>query len=271
VNILDRILEVKRDEIAVAKARLPHPEPRGPVRDFIAALRNKRPAVIAEVKKASPSRGVLRADFDPAAIARSYEKGGAACMSVLTDKEFFQGDAEHLRAARAACSLPVLRKDFIIDPWQVQESRMLGADCILLIVACLSRSQMLELEGAADELGMAVLVEIHDAAELELAAALKTPLIGINNRNLKTFETKLETTIDLLPRVPAGRIVVTESGILKPVDVARLRAYGVETFLVGEAFMRSKNPGEALHELFFAAAQQERGVGNSQRGRPNTP
>jgi len=271
VNVLDRILEVKRAEIAAAKKRAPTPKTGGPVRDFVAALRHQRPAVIAEIKKASPSRGVLRASFDPAAIARSYEKCGAACMSVLTDKEFFQGDAEHLKAARAACGLPALRKDFVIDPWQVEESRALGADCILLIAACLSRSQMLELESAARELGMAVLVEVHDAAELERASALDTPLIGINNRNLKTFETHLETTIDLLPRVPEGRIVVTESGILTPEDVARMRGHGVETFLVGEAFMRAADPGEALRGLFFAAAQQKTGVGNSQRGPSNNP
>jgi indole-3-glycerol phosphate synthase len=178
-------------------------------------------------------------------------------MSVLTDKQFFQGDAEHLKAARAACTLPALRKDFVIDPWQVQESRALGADCILLIAACLSRSQMLELESAARELGMAVLVEVHDAAELEQASALKTPLVGINNRNLKTFETKLDTTIELLPHVPKGRIVVTESGILTPADVARMRGHGVETFLVGEAFMRAADPGDALQRLFFAAVQQK--------------
>ena len=275
MNVLDRILEVKRAEVAAAKARLPHPESQGPVRDFVAALRNKRPAVIAEIKKASPSRGVLRADFDPASIAKSYERRGAACMSVLTDKQFFQGDVEHLKAARAACTLPALRKDFVIDPWQVHESRMLGADCILLIAGCLSKKELIELESVALELGMAVLVEVHDAEELERALALKTPLLGINNRNLKTFETHLETTIDLLPRVPAGRIVVTESGIQQPADVARLRGHGVETFLVGEAFMRARDPGEALHELFFAAVQQtqspERGVGNPQRGRPNTP
>jgi indole-3-glycerol phosphate synthase len=257
VNVLDRILEVKRREIAAAKASLPNPKPSGPVRDFVAALRNKRPAVIAEIKKASPSRGVLRADFDPAAIAKSYEKTGAACMSVLTDKEFFQGSAEHLKAARAACALPALRKDFVIDPWQVHESRMLGADCILLIAACLSREEMLELESIAHSLGMAVLVEVHDGDELEKAAALKTPLLGINNRNLKTFETKLETTIDLLPRVPKGRIVVTESGILAPENVARMRGHGVETFLVGEAFMRAPDPGGALRALFFAAVQQK--------------
>src|SRR6185503_14555091 len=234
-----------------AKARLPNPKGGGAVRDFVAALRHKRPAVIAEIKKASPSRGVLRADFDPAKIARSYEKSGAACMSVLTDREFFQGAAEYLKAARAACGLPALRKDFVIDPWQVHESRMLGADCILLIAACLSREEMLELERVAHSLGMAVLVEVHDGAELEKTAALKTPLLGINNRNLKTFETRLETTIDLLPRVPKGRIVVTESGILAPADVARMRGHGVETFLVGEAFMRADDPGAALRALFF--------------------
>lgn len=256
MNVLDRILEVKRREVAAAKERNPDPQPGGPVRDFIAALRNHRPAVIAEIKKASPSRGVLRADFDPAAIARSYEKSGAACVSVLTDKEFFQGQAEHLRAARAACALPALRKDFVIDPWQVRESRMLGADCILLIAACLSREEMLGLERIAHSLGMAVLVEVHDAEELEKASVLSTPLLGINNRNLKTFETRLETTLDLLPRVSKGRIVVTESGILAPEHVARMLGHGVETFLVGEAFMRSAEPGAALRELFFSAAQQ---------------
>jgi len=251
VNVLDRILEVKRREISVAKARLPDPRGEGPVRDFVAALRKRQPAVIAEIKKASPSRGVLRSAFDPAAIARSYERSGAACMSVLTDKEFFQGSADDLKVARAACGLPALRKDFVIDPWQVRESRALGADCILLIAACLSRAEMLELEKVAHSLGMAVLVEVHDGDELEKAAALKTPLLGINNRNLKTFETKLETTIDLLPRVPEGRIVVTESGILAPADVAKMRGHGVETFLVGEAFMRADDPGAALRALFF--------------------
>ena len=254
MNVLDRILEVKRREVAAAKARLPDPKGEGPVRDFVAALRKRRPAVIAEIKKASPSRGVLRANFDPAAIARSYEKAGAACMSVLTDKEFFQGAPEHLRAARAACDLPALRKDFVIDPWQVFESRMLGADCILLIAACLSGREMLELERTAHSLGMAVLVEVHDAEELEKASALKTPLIGVNNRNLRTFETRLETTIDLLPRIPKGRIVVTESGILAPADVAKMRSHGVETFLVGEALMRAPDPGEALASLFATNA-----------------
>jgi indole-3-glycerol phosphate synthase len=254
VTILDRILEVKRAEVAASKKlkrdfrqevqAAPAP------RDFVGALRAKRPAVIAEVKRASPSKGVLREDFDPAAIARSYEKGGAACMSVLTDREFLQGAPEHLGLARAACRLPVLRKDFVIDPYQVAESRALGADCILLIVACLEDRPMRELEARAHQLGMAVLVEVHDGAELERALALKTPLIGINNRNLRTFETRLETTLDLLPRVPPGRLVITESGILSGADVSRMRSRGVEAFLVGEAFMRASDPGAALAELF---------------------
>ena len=256
MTILERILEVKRGEISAAKERSPlatveararaAPAPR----DFVAALRAKRPAIIAEIKKASPSRGVLRADFDPAAIAMSYEHAGAACLSVLTDRQFFQGAPEHLVAARAACSLPVLRKDFVIEPYQVYESRALGADCILLIAACLAKEQMLELERTAKRLAMAVLVEVHDAAELESALELETPLIGINNRDLNTFETRLQTTVDLLPRVPGGRNVVTESGILSPADVAQLRVAGVEAFLVGEAFMRSADPGAALKRLF---------------------
>jgi len=220
------------------------------VRDFVGALRAKRPAVIAEIKKASPSRGVLREQFEPAAIARSYERAGAACLSVLTDRQFFQGAPEHLLAARSACALPVLRKDFVIEPYQVFESRALGADCILLIAACLSVDEMLELERIATALGMAVLAEVHDAEELERALSLKTPLIGINNRNLRTFETRLETTLNLLSRVPKGRIIVTESGILGGTDVKRMRDAGVETFLVGEAFMRSSDPGAALRELF---------------------
>jgi indole-3-glycerol phosphate synthase len=254
VTILERIVAAKRAEIAAAKVRTPDVKLHGapPLRDFVAALRAKRPAVIAEVKRASPSKGLLRADFDPAAIARSYEKAGAACMSVLTDREFFQGAPEHLSAARAACALPTLRKDFVIDPYQVRESRALGADCILLIVACLEDAQLRELEGAALDLGMAVLVEVHDGAELERALHLKTPLIGINNRNLRTFETRLDTTLGLLPRVPKGRIVVTESGILSPNDVAQMRAQGVDTFLVGEAFMRAPDPGAALRQLFAA-------------------
>ena len=252
MNILERIVEAKRAEIAAARKLLPEVEMQNApsVRDFVAALRARRPAVIAEVKRASPSKGVLRENFDPAAIARSYEKGGAACLSVLTDREFFQGAAEHLVAARAACRLPALRKDFLIDPWQVAESRALGADCVLLIVACLEDAQMRELESLAHAAGMAVLVEVHDGAELERALMLKTPLIGINNRNLRTFETRLETTLELLPRVPKDRIVVTESGILSAADVARMRGQGVEAFLVGEAFMRAADPGAALAELF---------------------
>jgi indole-3-glycerol phosphate synthase len=259
MSILERIVAAKRAEIAAAKKRAPEVKLEGapPLRDFVAALRAKRPAVIAEVKRASPSKGLLRADFDPAAIAKSYEKGGAACMSVLTDKEFFQGAPEHLSAARAACTLPTLRKDFLIDPYQVLESRALGADCILLIVACLEDAQLRELERVALDLGMAVLVEVHDGAELERALHLKTPLIGINNRNLRTFDTRLDTTLGLLPRVPKGRIVVTESGILSPAHVAQMRAQGVDTFLVGEAFMRAADPGAALRQLFGAALQQE--------------
>jgi indole-3-glycerol phosphate synthase len=253
LSILERILAVKRTEIAAA--RDPQIEMRAraapPPRDFVAALRAKEPAVIAEIKRASPSKGLLRSDFDPAVIAKSYEKGGAACMSVLTDKEFFQGAAEHLSAARAACALPVLRKDFLIDPYQVFESRALGADCILLIAACLADAEMRELEALAHGLGMAVLVEVHDSEELERALELKTPLIGINNRNLRSFETRLETTLDLLPRIPRERLVITESGILSSADVARMRAAGVHAFLVGEAFMRASDPGTELKNLFF--------------------
>jgi len=256
VTILDRILEVKRAEIAAAKLRLPPAEQEARARatprprDFVGALRAKRPAVIAEIKRASPSKGLLRSDFNPAEIARSYEKYGAACMSVLTDINFFQGSPEHLEQARAACALPAIRKDFVVDPYQVFESRALGADCILLIVACLSKEELSSLESLALGLGMAVLVEVHDAKELDIALALKTPLVGINNRNLHSFETRLETTLDLLPRVPAARIVVTESGIGTPADVARLRERGVNAFLVGEAFMRAADPGRALQQLF---------------------
>jgi len=254
LTILDEILEAKRAEIAAAKSNRPDTEAKAhaapPPRDFVGALRAKKPAVIAEIKRASPSRGLLRAEFDPAAIARSYQKGGAACISVLTDTQFFQGSAEHLKAARAACDLPVLRKDFVIDAYQVHESRAMGADCILLIAACLSAQQMAELESLAHGLHMAVLVEVHDGAELDLALRLKTPLIGVNNRNLKTFETRLETTLDLLPRVPTDRLVIAESGILSRADVARLQTGGVAAFLVGEAFMRAPDPGQALAELF---------------------
>jgi indole-3-glycerol phosphate synthase len=257
VSILERILAAKRAEVAAAKEKIPEKEMRAraatatPARDFVGALRSKRPAVVAEIKRASPSKGLLRESFDPAAIARSYEKAGAACISVLTDTQFFQGSSTHLQQARAACALPALRKDFLIDPYQAYESRALGADCVLLIAACLEDRQMRELEALALDLGMAMLVEVHDADELERALELKTPLVGINNRNLRTFETRLDTTLNLLPRVPKDRIVITESGILSPPDVARMRAAGVHTFLVGEAFMRAPDPGSALRSLFF--------------------
>ena len=254
MSILERIVAAKRAEVAAAKKKITDIKARAaaapPVRDFLAALRAKQPAVIAEIKRASPSRGVLRADYDPAAIAKSYENAGAACMSVLTDMEFFQGAPEHLTQARSACGLPALRKDFLIDPYQVYEARALGADCVLLIVACLDDARMRELESLAHKVGMAVLVEVHDAAELARALKLKTPLIGINNRNLRSFETRLETTIELLPRIPPGRLVITESGILSKTDVARMRQNGVHAFLVGEAFMRAPDPGAELKTLF---------------------
>ncbi|HEX6066577.1 MAG TPA: indole-3-glycerol phosphate synthase TrpC, partial [Longimicrobiales bacterium] len=223
-------------------------------RDFVAALKSRidagQPAVIAEIKRASPSKGLLREKFVPAEIARSYEAGGAACLSVLTDREFFQGANGDLKAARGACKLPVLRKDFLFDPYQVLEARAMGADCILLIAACLSLREMKPLEDLALELGMAVLVEVHDAAELDAALQLRTPLIGINNRDLRTFQTRLETTLDLLEYTPENRTVVTESGIAVREDVARLRRHGVSAFLVGEAFMRAPDPGAALRALF---------------------
>lgn len=259
-DILQKILEVKKFEVARALTKKPYEEiltearAMPPVRDFTGALRAKiqagKPAVIAEIKKASPSKGVIRENFDPAAIARSYAQHGAACLSVLTDTQFFQGGKQHLLDARAACDLPVLRKDFMIDPYQVCRARTIGADAILLIVAALDLAKMQELEALAHELGMAVLVETHDAAELELALQLKTPLIGINNRNLRTFETRLQTTLDLLPRIPPERIAVTESGILKPEDVNLMRENGVHAFLVGEAFMRAEEPGAELARLF---------------------
>lgn len=259
-DILSRILARKREELEAARRAVPFAEMQKraasapPPRDFAGAIQAKiaagQPAVIAEIKRASPSKGVLRADFDPAAIARSYAAGGAACLSVLTDRDFFQGAHEHLAEARAACALPVLRKDFITEPYQVYESRALGADCILLIAAALARQDMQGLEASARSLGMAVLVEVHDAAELDAALALDTPLLGINNRNLRTFETRLETTLELLARVPAGKTVVTESGILRCEDVARLRASGVNAFLVGEAFMRAPDPGRELARVF---------------------
>jgi len=260
-DILNKIVAVKRQEIATAMNRKPlavmreDAESRMQTRDFVGALRAKiaagQPAVIAEVKKASPSKGVLRADFIPADIAQSYAEYGAACLSVLTDQQFFQGSVDYLKQARASCGLPVLRKDFIVDAYQ---SRVMGADCILLIAACLDDAQMKSFEALALSLGMAVLVEVHDEAELARALALKTPLIGINNRNLKTFEVSLDTTLALKAKVPAERLLVTESGIMTPQDVARMRAAGVNAFLVGEAFMRADEPGEALAELFGAEA-----------------
>jgi indole-3-glycerol phosphate synthase len=260
-DILQRIVAVKREEVASLLARRPPAALReaaqaraGDLRDFEAALRRRiadgSAAVIAEVKKASPSKGVLRDPFVPAEIAASYEGHGAACLSVLTDERFFQGSADFLRQARAACALPVLRKDFVVDLAQVYEARAMGADAILLIAACLDDGALAELEAAAHELGMAVLVEVHDAAELARALALRTRLVGINNRNLKTFEVSLQTTLDLLPAVPADRLLVTESGILQAADVARMRAAGVHAFLVGEAFMRAPEPGQALARLF---------------------
>jgi indole-3-glycerol phosphate synthase len=263
-DVLQRILAVKGEEVALAKGVRPLAALRqeaaraAPARDFVGALRAKlgagKPAVIAEIKKASPSRGVLRERFEPAAIAATYERNGAACLSVLTDEQFFQGSIAHLGQARAACKLPVLRKDFTIDAYQLYEARAAGADCILLIVAALEPSRMRDLETEAKEIGLAVLVEAHDDSELERALTLKTPLIGINNRNLRTFETHLETTLGLLARIPAGRLVVTESGILSPADVARMRDHRVGCFLVGEAFMRAEDPGVELGRLFAEAA-----------------
>jgi len=263
-DILDKIVAVKREEVAAALRKRPLEEIRADAesrlltRDFVGALRAKlgqgQAAVIAEIKKASPSKGVLRQDFMPADIAQSYAQGNgpvsAACLSVLTDRQFFQGQPDYLKQARASCSLPVLRKDFMVDPYQIYESRAMGADAVLLIAACLSDSQMAEFETIALGLGMAVLVEVHDGAELERALRLKTPLVGINNRNLRTFEVSLDTTLSLLPQLPPERLLVTESGILGREDVARMRAAGVHAFLVGEAFMRAPDPGLALAELF---------------------
>jgi indole-3-glycerol phosphate synthase (EC 4.1.1.48) len=261
-NILNEILASKRSEVAMARNELPLADLKSriaglpPTRDFVAAIRAKiaagDAAVIAEVKKASPSKGVIRADFDPAAIAASYERNGAACLSVLTDREYFQGAPEYLEAARAACSLPVLRKDFMIDPYQIYESRAMGADCILLIAAALSLPRMQELEALAHEIGLAVLVESHNADELAAALQLKTPLMGINNRNLRSFEVSLSTTLDLLPQIQ-DRIVVTESGIRTTADVARMREHAVHAFLVGEAFMSAPDPGSKLAQVFRAA------------------
>ncbi|KQR81023.1 indole-3-glycerol-phosphate synthase [Burkholderia sp. Leaf177] len=259
-DILDRIIQVKRDEIRVAQESVSVEELRLQAstkdsRDFVGALRAKhaegKAAVIAEVKKASPSKGVLRENFVPAEIAKSYEAGGAACLSVLTDVQFFKGSVAYLEEARAACSLPVLRKDFIVDTYQILEARAMGADCILLIAAALQPEHMRDLEAYAHSLGLAVLVEVHDQDELMQALTLKTPLIGINNRNLRTFQTSIETTIGMLEMVPDERIVVTESGILSRTDVERLRAMDVQTFLVGEAFMRADDPGAELARMFF--------------------
>ena len=259
-DILQKIVEVKRDEIAAARRQRDalslrrDAEQLGGLRGFEASLRNKvtagSAAVIAEVKKASPSKGVLRADFRPADIALSYEAGGAACLSVLTDVQFFQGSVAYLQQARAACALPVIRKDFIVDAYQVDEARAMGADCILLIAACLDDALMVDLEAQAHALGMGVLVEVHDGAELDRALRLRTPLLGINNRNLRSFEVTLDTTLGLMPRVPADRLLVTESGILGRADVLHMREAGVHAFLVGEAFMRAEDPGAALAALF---------------------
>ena len=259
-DILDKILAVKREEVAAASAARPLATIRAAAaaqpatRDFVGSISARvgarGTAIIAEIKKASPSKGVIREDFRPAEIAADYQKHGATCLSVLTDREFFQGSAATLRAARGACSLPVLRKDFLVDSWQVYEARAMGADAILLIVAALSLPQMREMEAIAQSLGMAVLVESHDAAELDIALQLTTPLIGINNRNLRSFEVSLDTTLSQLGRIPADRIVVTESGILAPTDVALMRANGVHAFLVGEAFMRAASPGAELARLF---------------------
>ena len=259
-DILNKIVAVKHEEVAAARARKSlaavraEAEADREVRGFAAGLQAKvaagRAAVIAEIKKASPSKGVLRAQFDPAAIAAAYERAGATCLSVLTDRPFFQGAPEYLQEARAACALPALRKEFIVDEYQVAESRALGADAILLIVAALEDAQMASLEACALSYGMDVLVEIHDGAELDRALALKTPLLGINNRNLRNFSVTLDTTFNLLPRVPADRLVVTESGIATQRDVAMMRERGVNAFLVGEAFMRAPDPGAALTALF---------------------
>lgn len=259
-DILNKIIATKYEEVAAARAgkALATVEAEAAAqpaaRDFVGAIRNKiaagRPAVIAEIKKASPSKGVIRPDFQPVDIARSYEQHGAACLSVLTDRLYFQGCPEYLQAARAACSLPVLRKDFMVDAYQVAEARAMGADCILLIAAALGLADMQALEAQALAYGMAVLVEVHNGEELDVALQLKTPLLGINNRNLRTFEVTLDTTLGLLSRIPADRIVVTESGILKPENVALMRGNKVETFLVGEAFMRAPEPGVELARLF---------------------
>lgn len=260
-DILEKILATKKTEVSAARQMrseadvLREAKSRKDVRGFVRAIEEKiaqgKPGVVAEVKKASPSKGIIREDFNPAEIASSYAAHGAACLSVLTDVQFFQGSYDYLRQARAACSLPVLRKDFMIDPYQIAHSRALGADCVLLIVAALSLDQLKELESLAIELGMDVLVEVHERDELDIALQLKTPLIGINNRNLRTFEISLQNTIDLLPLIPKGKRVVTESAILAREDVDLMRSHDVHAFLVGERFMRAEEPGKALQELFF--------------------
>ena len=263
-DILKKICDVKVEEVAAAQKRVSFTdmrrdaESRVLTRDFVGALRAKidqgQAGVIAEIKKASPSKGVIREDFIPADIAQSYAEGdgkvSAACLSVLTDRQFFQGQPDYLKQARASCPLPVLRKDFMIDPYQIYESRSMGADCVLLIAACLEDGLMAEMEQIARSLDMAVLVEVHDRPELERALQLKTPLVGINNRNLRSFEVSLQTTLDLQKNVPEGRLLVTESGIATPADVRLLRDAGVHAFLVGEAFMRAPDPGQALARLF---------------------
>ena len=259
-DILQKILTRKAEEVAARAARVPLSELRRQTtavdapRGFAVALEHRIAAgqagVIAEIKKASPSKGVLRERFDPPAIARSYAAGGAACLSVLTDRDFFQGTDDDLRQARAAGGLPVLRKDFVVDPYQIHEARALGADCILLIVAALGDALLMELAGLTAELGMDALVEVHDAEELDRALHLPCRMIGINNRNLRTFETRLDTTLELLPKIPPGRLIVTESGIHTREDVALMRAHGVHAFLVGEAFMKADDPGQKLAELF---------------------
>lgn len=261
-DVLAKILAAKREEVEQARAAVSLDEMEGrartaaPARGFERSLRAKvaagRPAVIAEIKRASPSRGLIRADFDPARIAATYERNGAACLSVLTDRQFFGGSPDDLRAARAACALPVLRKDFMIDSYQVYEARSWGADCILLIIGAAPDEQLARLEGLAHSLGMDVLVECHDGAQLRSALKLRSPLVGINNRDLTTFETRLETTLSLRGQVPADRLLVTESGIASPDDVQRLQSAGVGAYLVGSAFMSADDPGEELHRLFFA-------------------
>ncbi|MEM1411645.1 MAG: indole-3-glycerol phosphate synthase TrpC [Pseudomonadota bacterium] len=260
-SVLARILDTKREEIERGKAFVSHAQLRDkardlpPTRGFVAAMARavtSGPGIIAEVKRASPSAGIIRADFRPADIAASYERGGATCLSVLTDEAYFKGHRDYLAEARHACALPALRKDFIIDPWQIEESRCLGADCILLIVSALVQDQLVDLHGRAKEAGMDVLTEVHDEAELERALALDGTLLGVNNRNLHTFETSLETSLRLKAMLPPERLLVTESGIKTPEDVQRMRAADVHAFLVGEAFMREPDPGEALERLFFA-------------------